>query len=271
MNVNVNENVIVKGGEVLMKLKIKIKTLLVCVVVLSFLAVIAVAAPYGPRSVDVLGSDRRTEFNESVSSKEAQAGNVTRLRINTSTLTDRWQGYYGNITGIVTLQDANGFRLYEWGNDDTVTPIGEVYASNNTVGDWTRVFCVNLTANSSNTTLYGPNATILEGLYGAGLTDRDGIDETFTAFANITIGSKTMNCSAIQVYNGSASPSYNWNETLLYENATIEETTRSIIYAAQVAQNQNGFNNNTWDFQMIVGENGDISTTTTYYFYVELV
>ena len=240
-------------------------------VVSAILVAIAVAAPYGPKSVTVEQSDRKTEFNESISSVQAQAGNVTQLRINVSMQTKRWQGYYGNITGIVTLQDANGFRMYEWGNDDTVTPIGEVYASNNTVGDWTRVFCVNLTANSSNTTLYGPNATILETLYGATLTDRDGIDETFTVFANITVGSKTMNCSAIQVYNGSASPSYNWNETLLYENDTIEETTRSIIYAAQVAQNQNGFNNNTWDFQMIVGENGDISTTTTYYFYVELV
>lgn len=240
--------------------------------VLAFMAAIVTAAPYGPRSVDVLGNDRRTEFNESVSSIQAQAGNVSLLMVNTSTLTGRWQGYYGNISGIVTLQSANGFRMYEWGNGVGISVAGEVYASNNTVGDWTRVLCVNLTGNSTNTSTYGPNATIIEAMYGAGISDIDGVDETFTGIEEITVGnSNLINCPTAMLYNGSGSVNaLNWNVTLLYENSTAIETTRSIIYGAIIQNNENSFNNKTTDFQMIVGENGGISAATTYYFYVEL-
>ncbi len=232
-------------------------------------AAIAVAVPYGPRSVTVEQSDRKTEFNDSVATVQAQAGNVTQLRINVTMSTKRWQGYYGNITGLVTLQDASGYRMYEWGNDVGVSVVGEVYAANYTVSDWSKVYCVNLSGPGNST--FGPNTTILEDMYGANPNDKDGIDETFTTYMNVTIGSTTLlNCPATRTYNGSgAENSIHWNETLLWENHSSGLNT--VVYTAFVEQNENGFNNKTWDFQMIVGEDGDTSGTATYYFYVELV
>jgi hypothetical protein len=59
-----------------------------------------------------------------------------------------------------------------------------------------------------------------------------------------------------------------FQEVLLYERMQKRPIFTSILNET----GQIGFNNETWDFQMIVaddGHNGD-TATTTYYFYVEL-
>jgi len=45
-----------------------------------------------------------------------------------------------------------------------------------------------------------------------------------------------------------------------------------VIYAALLEQDQTGFQggSSTLDFEMIVGENGDSTEATIYYFFVEL-
>ena len=67
--------------------------------VLVGLAAISIGAPYGPDSITKVKSERKTTFDGGVKQVDAQAGNVTQLLINTTILTDRWQGYYGNISG----------------------------------------------------------------------------------------------------------------------------------------------------------------------------
>lgn len=249
------------------------KNLLIGLMILVFMAAFVIAVPYGPTTILVENATRAAGFNESVSTIDAQAGNVSLLVINTSILTDRWQGYYGNISGKVRLDDANGWTMYAW-DDEGMTPAGWVFASNNTVGDWTRVFCVNFSSN--NVSRYGPNTTHLEeDMYGATRTESDGVDETFSANDDITVGTRTLlRCPSLNTYQNDTSQTTHWNESILWENDTINiNTTRSIIYAAEVNQNTASFNNQTVDFQMIVGEDGDDgsgSVATSYYFYVEL-
>jgi hypothetical protein len=245
------------------------KSTIIVLLIFISLAIAVIAVPYGPGSVTVEKSERRTEFNESVATVQAQAGNVTQLIISTTILTKRWQGYYGNLSGTVTLDDGSGYTMYDWNGFDGYSPVGEVYAANFTVSDWTNVLCINLTGNGLPGDR-GPNTTILEDWIGANPNDVDGIDETFTSTDDIAIGSTMLlDCPATHIYNGTGNQTTHWNETLLWENHSSGLTT--VIFAADVNQNTNGFNNETLDFQMIVAENGDISATTTYYFYVELV
>ena len=98
--------------------------------------------------------------------------------------------------------------------------------------------------------------------------DSDGINETFNdTMESITVGTVTLgNCSMTSLYvNGSSSPTQDWNETILTVN-----NTDIIIFAAIANDNTWGFNNQSWDFQIMLGDDGNISAATTYYMYNEI-
>jgi hypothetical protein len=227
----------------------------------------ATADPVGPNEITVEKSEEGAIGGGAAQEIEAEAGNVTQLTINASTITNRWQGYYGNITGEIILSDAVGNMMYDWTAGATsYTPVGEIYAGNDSVTNWADVACVNLEGDGV-PTQDGVNAAILEAMYGMGTNDGDGINETFTSTNDITIGTTTLTeCPATNTYVNNASQANKFNETLLTENAT-----GTVIFATQVESDETGYDGNPWDFQMIVGENGDVAGTTTYYFYVELV
>ncbi|MEA2036792.1 MAG: hypothetical protein U9O94_04750, partial [Nanoarchaeota archaeon] len=107
----------------------------------------------------------------------------------------------------------------------------------------------------------------LEGAFNMSSGDKDGFDETFTGYTNISIGTKDLTmCPSTNMYVNNATSNF-WNETLLQENIS----TKTVIFATEVENDRVGFNGKTWDFQMIVADNGDIDAPTTYQFYVELV
>ena len=166
---------------------------------------------------------------------------------------------------MITLNDAQSNTMYDWSGTTGFSPTGEIYAGNGTITNWNDVICVNLYGNGV-PGQDGINVSVLETMYGMGDTDSDGINETFTTTQDITIGTNTLSsCPATNTYVNNASQTGYFNETLLTENAT-----GTIIFATQVEQDATGFDGNSWDFQMIVGENGDVSGTTQYQFYVEL-
>jgi len=86
-------------------MKARMMDILMLSVMLLFLIKLAFAEPYGPTLITV---DQSSRANFSASAKQigAQAGNVTQLTISTQVATRRWQGYYGNITGGIALDDA---------------------------------------------------------------------------------------------------------------------------------------------------------------------
>ena len=244
-----------------------LKTILV-LAILIIAAAIAIAEPYGPDGITKGPSERRTSFGGDPTAVNAQAGNITQLLINTSVITKRWQGYYGNITGTITLDDANGHTMYDWSAND-FSVAGKVFAANNTVSNWTAVRCVNLTGNGTigpTGVQPGVNSTILENTFGIARTDADGFDETFATTNDITVGTNTLaNCPSTHLYIANASQTTKFNETILtlYNESLI-------IFAAQLEPSITGFDNRTWDFEMIVANNGDSGILTPYQFYVEL-
>lgn len=249
-----------------MKIKRRTVGIAALLVILAVTAAFAFADPYGPNAVTP-GTSTRADYS-GIGGKEvaAQAGNVTELTINASVISKRWQGYYGNITGEITLDDASGNTMYDWSGGTGFSPIGEIYAANQTVSSWSDVICLNLTGNGT-VGQTGINVTIVEAMYGMLSTDSDGIDETFSGIGDIVIGTNTLtDCPATHTYIDNATQTSYFNETLLTEN-----TEGSVIFGTAIDQNTAGFNGLPWDFQMIVGENGNDELTTSYYFYVELV
>jgi hypothetical protein len=222
--------------------------------------------PYGPDTVSQMRSERANFSTQGAKQVNAQAGNVTQLTINTTVVTKRWQGYFGNITGEITLDDANGNTMYNWAQGD-ISAVGEIYAANDSIGDWSDVICLNFSSIGDGTdggSLL--NLTKLETVYNMDENDKDGINETFYSTEDVIVGLKSLlGCPATYLYQNNAQVEGTWNETLLTENQTT-----TIIYASEVSPDTIGFDGNIYDFQMIVGENGDDPTSTAYYFYVEL-
>ncbi|MBW2964492.1 hypothetical protein KY363_03455, partial [Candidatus Woesearchaeota archaeon] len=164
---------------------------------------LAAAQPEGPTTLNIESTSRRTAVTSPT--LEALAGNVTQLTVAGTTVTQTWQGYYGNVTGTITLDDANNNTMYDW---TLASPEGEIYAASATV-DWTsgNVKCYDLDMSDAGDSSFVTLAE-LEALYGLAADDIDGIDETFpegTGYDSFYAGEYLIDatCPTTQTYNGS--------------------------------------------------------------------
>lgn len=223
------------------------------------------AVPIAPTSLTSLSSSTRN-FTTGNKTHNATAGWVTELDIwGTGQVTQGWQGYYGNVSGEIVLDDADNNSLYAW---NIVTPGGEILAVRNASVDWSsgQILCANETHAAAENLLIFP---------GAYSDDADNLTNTFnfTTHPDITIGDNSFvddecNYSIATFVDDAADANRRFNETLLYSN-----NTDTLIYVTILNSAANGFKvgGDKYDFQMIVGEDGhDNSDSTTYFFFVEL-
>ncbi len=222
-------------------------------IALALIAPFALSEPSGPTSIDTVQSSRGVV--NPATQVGAQAGNVTELIINATSITKAWQGYYGNISGTITLDNANNWTLYDW---KMATPSGKVFATRNNIGiNWNTISC----ANAGNITAEDTS------LGNTGFADA--INETFKGTSSAFYVGNTLlsNCPKTNTYVNDSS------QSSLFEEAILLDTSKNaLIFTALIENRQTGFDNRTHDFQMIVpekGRNGD-TAVTQYYFYVEL-
>src|SRR3989344_5743717 len=102
----------------------------------------------------------------------------------------------------------------------------------------------------------------------------DNISRTFNSISHsgFFVGTREIlqnTCRSIHTLNSSREQS-RFEEVALYDGTNT--TNGNIIYSAPLQQDAPSFDNSTYDFQMIVPENGLATWTssTAYYFYVEL-
>ena len=230
-----------------------------------FLLIVAVASfvlatPTGPNNLTVISSQRYSTAPSQTTN--AMAGNVSELSFAANTITQTWQGYFGNITGTIVLGNSNNQSLYSW---NLISAHGQIYATRtSTVPAWTSVKCANLTEVQGEDTALNVNESVAA----------DSVNNTFlntTDFAQFYVGAININtsqgCFAARLYNSTGqSSTTHFGEVLLKEPGT------NIIYTSILDQKALGFDSRTHDFEMLVGEDGHSgdTSTTPYYFYVEL-
>jgi hypothetical protein len=160
------------------------------------------------------------------------------------------------VNGEFTLDDASGSTLYDWSQSTTS---GRVYATrNSTTIAWASVNCSNLTVmeienNRMNHTSSDDNIS----------ATFDGTTHNSFFVGNVFIPANS--CRTINTYVSNASQDSDFEEMSLYDGT-------SIIFATIVENDATGFDDNNYDFQMIVPENGapSFTSSTAYYLYVEL-
>jgi hypothetical protein len=231
-----------------------IKKFLLVLVGLMSLYIVS-AQPYGADSVAVENSSTFNASGINPYLVNAQAGNVTQLTITGTAVTTSWQGFYGNITGKIVLADAAGNNFYDW---NLSSPSGEVYASRSNAVTWTSINC--------STTA---NVTVEEAALGQAAADPDSITNTFTATNHpwFLVGDvNATTCKATKAYDSTSAQGTGFWQVLLNDETNTVYTT--ILDDAPA----DGFNNQPWDFELLVGENGKPGqeAATPYYFYVEL-
>jgi len=258
---------------------IVIVVVLILILIMFYLNNVEAVQPFG---ANVTHINTTTAPIDSPMSHSAQAGNVTELNIFGYTTTQSWQGYFGNITGTIQLGDSSDSILYNW---SLASPKGEIYASINDSIQWGYIHCFNFTAtgtfaddsaNIGNMSLYGMNLSQLESNFNINTSDVDGVDETFsligggthdlfyTANKEFEIGE----CWNTRIFSDAGTGENNkFEEVLLYDS-----NRRAVVFASLIEEDLLGFDNRNHDFELMVLEDGHgaDTSTTTYYFYVEL-
>lgn len=252
----------------------------VLIVILLALALFGISyASSQPSGADVNEGSSQRAPADAPESVAAQAGNVTELNIFGYTVTQSWQGYFGNVTGTIQLADGSDNVFYNW---SAISPQGEIFSSANSTINWANIQCFNFTAtgtmNSSGetpggTSLNGTNLSQLEALYNIEEGDVDGVDETFVlkdhdGFYVSSLQFSANECVSTRIYGDTgAGVDQEFEEVILYDPVTT-----SVVFTSLLEQDLLGFDQRTHDFQMLVLEDGHGTDTevTPYYFFVEL-
>lgn len=231
-----------------------ILVLLVCILYTR----LAAATPIGP-TVTYNSSETATPASAAIIN--TSGGSITTMVLNATTQNLRWKAYVGNVSGKLTLDDANNFTIFDW---PLGAVAGEIYAtrSPDTVS-WGNINCSNSThIRNEELALNHTNSN-------------DNISSTFSIKSHnpFYIGNSLIaqnSCFSIHTYVNDTSQSSNFEEVLLYDGTN--STNGDIVYTTVLEQDKPGFDRASYDFQMIVPENGlaTWSSSTAYYFYVEL-
>lgn len=195
----------------------------------------------------------------SAGSSTTAGGSFTTLILNATTQTPRWKAYVGNVTGSFTLRDSSNDTLYDWGQTSTG---GEVYSSRDNSIDWSSLQCAN-----------GGSITTEEGVLNMTGSEIDSISNTFneSVHKSFWVGVDQVansTCPAIATYVNSVPQASGENAD--FQEILMRDTSNSLVYISIIDQDTIGYNNENFDFQMIVPESEFATTPHTYYFWLEL-
>ena len=238
-------------------------TLMLSVLLLVGVSLMLVSAvePFGAENVNQEATSRAPVA--SPENHSALAGNVTELTIGGTSVTQTWQGYFGNVSGTIQLADSSDNVMYDW---SLANPEGEVYASTSNSIDWSNIACFDLNTNHA----------ALETLFNIALDDVDGINETFSdanthdLFYTNNVEFIAGACPSAYIYDDTGAG----NETKFQEVLLTDQSSATQVVFTSIIEEESvlGFDGSDHDFEMLVLEDGhgtDLDTTT-YFFYVEL-
>ena len=239
-----------------MKFELYVRKAILLMIVLGLLynGVTSVFGVQGATSATP-GTSSRANFSEASSASVAvQAGNVTELNISGSGVTDHWAGFYGEISGNITLGDTSGNVFYDWTGLNALS--GEVFASNDSSVNWTGIGCAS-----------AAELTSIEASLGITATDADRINATYTSGAHpsFDVGTVTgiTGCNSTNAYTNTGKDASTFYQILL------TDTEGDPVYTTLINDSTTGFNSVAHDFQLLVGESDAVGTTNLY-FYLEL-
>jgi hypothetical protein len=212
-----------------------------------------------PSGATVTSASSTTGPNQTAASRADARSTITTLVLNSIQQSSRWKAYVGNVTGTLTLDNPSNQTIYAW---DLSSFSGEVYASRYGNLSWSSVSC------APNGLIQNESAT-----FAMTTSEADRINITFNGSTHraFTVGSNTINAnscnSTVLFVNDTRQTSVTTSSP--FQELLVRDATGYLVYLAEISDNTQGFDNSSYDFQMIVPEN-ITGAATSYYFYVEL-
>lgn len=230
-------------------MKTKMKGLfLSALMVLSIFAMAAVPVSAGPGTTTATEGSSTNPCPTNSTAVNTEGGKITEVDLAADSYTERWAGFYGNVTGTISLGSGSA-DLYQW----TWSPAdeGEVIASTDGSGiTWASL--VN-GAYSDVDTQWGFS------------TGSDKAEYAFTCSDTFTIGDKTMTGAPAATTLGTSA----YKTGIVKDNTTVTAKA-DLLFVVNIDDDGTTFNGETHDFQMIVPTNSAVGASENYYFYVEL-
>lgn len=238
-----------------MKFEEYIKKIVLLMIVLGLLytGITSVFGVQGATTVTPGATSRASFVNSSTATTDVQAGNVTELNITGVSVTEHWAGFYGEITGDITLRTSDGSVFYNWTGLGTLS--GEVFASTDNGVSWGGIGCAD-----------AGELSAIETTLGIVPTDGDRINATYTTTAHpdFTVGGASISaCDSTNAYTDTGSDPSAFYQVLL------TDAQGDAVYTTLINDSITGFNNAAHDFELLVGE-PDSAGATAMYFYLEL-
>lgn len=204
-------------------------------------------------------------YTETVTPKPAAylnttGGSFTTLVLNATGQDYKWKAYVGNATGKLALQDQTNYSIYDW---KLSTISGNVFVARNDSIDWSNITCANRTTIENEDAYLNLNSS-----------KSDSINMTFNATQHkrFYAASKLItnsSCPSISTYVGGVAQGS--GEANKFQEILLRDQSNNLLYTTILESGVVGFDNNRYDFQMIVAEDETKQTATTYYFYLELI
>jgi hypothetical protein len=250
-----------------MKEKSKRRLGIVIIVAIFLLAVVKVmAVPTSPTITTISNSTKGSSSGQIVNSSgndtqypNKAGGFIFTINLEGISQNNRWKAYVGNVSGKLTLDDANDYTIYDWTMTTSIS--GEVYATRTSGSiNWASINCSNTTTLSAEEIAMNHTSN-----------PSDNITRTFneTSHNEFYVGDiriPVSQCPSTNLYvNDTRGISDDFEEIVLYDGTNI-------VYSTIMEQDTRGYSNATYDFQMILPEMGTSgwSSSTPYYFFVEL-
>lgn len=214
------------------------------------------ATPENP-SINSLNNSTKTNTNSGFFN--ISGGYISTMNLDATFQNSRWKAFVGNVSGKYTLDDESGSTIFDW---TFATITGKVYATRDSgTVEWSSISCADGTEMSNeNTVMFHGNSS------------SDNLTRTFnktthSAFWAAGTFFSANNCNyGVTTYKNDAPQTTDFEEIVMHDGT-------SIVYATILEDNVQGYDGaKTFDFQMLVPENGTAGFTgaTPYYIYVEL-
>jgi hypothetical protein len=219
---------------------------------ISFLS----AAPIGPSNMISVWNE--TKNTTSAAFFNISGGYIAALNLTANAQNTHWKAFVGWVSGGFTLDDVGGSTIYDWSSAVTT---GRVYSTrDSSTIEWNLVGCANKTTN-----LATENTAMFHNRTSDNITATFLYPSTHSPFWVAGRPISSNSCPTLNTYRNDAAQDTDFEEMALYDST-------SIIYATILESNLTGYDNQAYDFQMLVPENGSQGFTgaTAYYLYVEL-
>jgi len=235
--------------------KVNFNTVLSAAILVLSLLFIAetAAAAIGDSDLDqaliINGTNETQPLRDGYLYNQSAGGYITQIDLYESqNQTQNWQGYYGNVSGTITLSGDGGAEMYNWSVNVTNRSIYAVANSDFTAWD----------------TLFPANITLLDQLWFNSSVRADTIKNTYkTGIGNRTFVDTSINASHVNTTHGFLD-----HVIQSVDPASVSATIEDVLWAAVVEEPKTNFKGGLSNYELLVPVNS--SSPEKYYFYMEL-